>query len=179
MGSSTAPPSGGSAMRSSTTTGAGQPSLALSACPVTPPGGPSPPTGLPPTPYIGNGRLWAGLWPRGLVIVPPDDISRRGVLRMKFMWYRGSTVHGVLHISGSQLDANGVVRGRTAGYGLTGFNASSVEFSGQGCYRVTGRAGGAALSFVTLVRTCSVLAEVSPQLRRAFSKNLAKNWCPG
>ena len=129
-------------------------------------------------PYIGNGRLWAGLWPRGLVIVPPDNISRRGVLRMKFMWYRGSSVHGVLHISGSQLDADGGVRGRTAGYGLTGFNASSIYFSGQGCYRVTGRAGEAALSFVTLVRTCSVLPELSPRQRRVVSKYVSKNWCP-
>jgi hypothetical protein len=120
-----------------------------------------------------------GLWPHGLVVVPPDDISQRGVLRMKFMWYRESSVHGVLHINGSQLDADGVVRGRTAGYGLTGFNASSIFFSGQGCYRVTGRTGGASLSFVTLVRTCSVLHELSPRQRKAISKNLAKNWCPG
>jgi hypothetical protein len=165
-------------MRSSTTTGSAPPRLALSACPVTPPAGPSPPTGLPPTPYIGNGRLWAGLWPRGLVIVPPDNISRSGVLRITLMWYRGSGTHGVLHISGSQLGADGVVRGRTAGYGLTGFNASSISFSGPGCYRVTGRAGGATLSFVTLVRTCSVLPELSPRQRRVVSRNLSKNWCP-
>lgn len=123
FGSSTAPPSTGSGVQSSTTTGSAQPSLALGACPVTAPEGPLPPAGLPPMPYIGNGRLWVGLWPRGLVIVPRDDIGRGGVLRMKFMWWRGSSVYGVLHITGSQLDANGVVRGRTAGYGLTGFNA--------------------------------------------------------
>jgi hypothetical protein len=111
-----------------------------------------------------------------LVIVPPDDIGPRGVLRMKFMWWRGSTVHGLLHISGSQLDANGSARGRTAGYGLTGFNASSVYFSGQGCYRVTGRAAGQALSFVTLVRTCSVLPELSRRQRDALS--ISKSWCP-
>ena len=178
MGSSKTPSSSGS-VGSSSTTGSAQPSLALNACPVTPPGGPRPPTGLPPAPYAGNGQLWVGLWPHGLVVVPPDDISQRGVLRMKFMWYRGSSVHGVLHINGLQLDADGVVRGRTAGYGLTGFNASSIFFSGQGCYRVTGRAGGASLSFVTLVRTCSVLHELSPRQRKAISKNLAKNWCPG
>jgi hypothetical protein len=113
-----------------------------------------------------------------LVIVPPDNISRSGVLRMKFMWWRGSSVHGVLHIGGSRLDAGGLVRGRTAGYGLTGFNASSIYFPGQGCYRVTGTAGGAALSFVTLVRTCSVLPELSPRQRTALTKNLSKNWCP-
>jgi hypothetical protein len=108
------------------------------------------------------------------VVVPPGNISRGGALRAKFMWYRGSTVHGVLYISGSQLDAGGVVHGRTAGYGLTGFNASSISFPGEGCYRVTGRAGGAALSFVTLVRTCSVLPELSPRRRQA----LTRSWCP-
>jgi len=94
------------------------------------------------------------------------------------MWWRGSSVHGVLRINGSQLAADGTVRGRTAGYGLTGFNAYSIYFSGQGCYRVTGKAGGAALSFVTLVRTCSVLSEFSPPRRRVISKYLSKNWCP-
>lgn len=94
------------------------------------------------------------------------------------MWWRGSSVHGVLHITGSQLEAAGVVRGRTAGYGLTGFNASSIYFPEQGCYRVTGKAGGASLSFVTLVRTCSVLPELSARRRRAVSKYLSHNWCP-
>ena len=178
FGSSTAPPSTRSEVQSSTTNGSVQPSLALGACPVTQPGGPRPPIGLPPRPYIGNGRLWVGLWPRGLVVVPRDNISRGGVLRMKFMWWRGSSVHGVLHIGGRQLDADGVVRGRTAGYGLTGFNASSIYFSGPGCYRVTGRAGGATLSFVTMVRTCSVLHELSPPQRRAVSNYISKNWCP-
>ena len=176
FGNSTAPPSTGSGTDGSTTTGSVQPSVALSECPVTPPGGPRPPTGLPPRPYVGDGRLWVGLWPRGLVIVPPDNISPDGVLRMKFMWWRGSSVHGVLHISGSQLHGSGFVRGRTAGYGLTGFNPSSIYFPHQGCYRVTGRAGGARLSFVTLVRTCSVLPELTRRQRKALA--ISKNWCP-
>ena len=176
VGCSTAPLSSRSATGSSANPQTRPPSLALSDCPVTTPRGRRPPTGLPPRPYIGNGRLWVGLWPHGLVIVPPDDIGRRGVLRMKFMWWRGSSVHGMLGISGSQLDAGGVARGRTAGYGLTGFNASSIYFSRQGCYRVTGRAAGAALSFVTLVRTCSVLPELTRRQRNALS--ISKNWCP-
>ena len=177
VGGSTAPPSTPSGMPGSTSNSSAQPSLALGSCSVTPPGGPRPPiaSGLPGAPYLGNGRLWVGLWPHGLVIVPPDNISRGGVLRMKFPWYRGSSVHGVLHISGSQLDGSGVVRGRTAGYGLTGFSASSIFFSSQGCYRVVGSAGGVTLSFVTLVRTCSVLPELSPRRRKALTKD---GWCP-
>ena len=66
------------------------------------------------------------------------------------------------------------MRGRTDGYGLTGFNASSISFSSQGCYRIVGSAGGATLSFVTMVRTCSVLPELSPRQRKALSTY----WCP-
>jgi hypothetical protein len=167
-------PSGGSATQSVSTSDAEHPSLALEDCPVTPPGGPRPPRGLPPAPYTGDGQLWVGLWRRGLVVVPPDDIGRRGVLGMKFMWNRGPDVRGMLHITGSQLDGDGAVRGRTAGYGLTGFNPSAIYFTQQGCYRVTGRAGGANLSFVTLVRTCSVLPELPTRRRQA----LTKSWCP-
>jgi hypothetical protein len=42
--------------------------------------------------------------------------------------WSGSKVHGVLHISGSGLDNGSTVWGRTAGYGLTGFNASLIFF---------------------------------------------------
>jgi len=152
------------------------PAQALRECPVTAPGRPRPPAGLPPVPYLGNGRMWVGLWPAGLVIVPPDDTGRDGFLRMKFMWWRGSSVRGVLDISGYELGFAAAVHARTPVYGVTGFNASSIFFPGEGCYRVTGSAGGAGLSFVTLVRTCSVLDELAPSLRKAYSKS----WCrPG
>jgi hypothetical protein len=91
---------------------------------------------------------------------------------MKFMWWRGSGAHGVLRITGQEIASHAPVRGRTFGYGYSGFNASSIFFPGQGCYRVTGSAGGAALTFVTLVRTCSVL----PQLPHAQRKRFA-TWC--
>src|SRR5215470_17574149 len=73
---------------------------ALHECSATSPGGPTPPGGvLPPAPYIGNGRLWVGLWPDGLVVVPPGDVRPDGSLRMKFMWVRGPGIHGILRIS--------------------------------------------------------------------------------
>jgi hypothetical protein len=90
------------------------------------------------------------------------------------MWLRGPSVHGVLHISGSELVSGTSVRARSAGYGSTGFNASSIYFPGDGCYRVTGRAGGAELTFVTLVRTCEVLPELGPTLRAHYA-----TWCTG
>ena len=175
IGNSATPSSGGTAAVGATTTASARASLALSSCPVTPPGGTRPPGVLPAAPYVGNGSLWVGVWPHGLVIVPPADIGPRGVLRMKFMWFRGSGIQGVLHITGSRLGAGGLVRGRSTGYGLTGFNPSSIFFPGQGCYRITGKTGDVALSFVTMVRTCSVLPELSPRRRRALSRS----WCRG
>lgn len=148
---------------------------ALRDCPITPPNGSPRPGAIPPAPYLGNGRLWVGLWPEGVVVVPPDDVRPDGFLRMKFMWVRGPDVHGILQISGDEVGTGASIRARSSGYGYTGFNASSIFFPGEGCYAITGRAGGAELTFVTLVRTCRVF----PELPRFLRKNLSPNWCPG
>jgi len=140
---------------------------------VTPPHGPPRPDVIPPAPYLGNGRLWVGLWPEGLVVIPPDDVQRDGFLRMKFMWVRGPAVHGLLHISGDEMGTGATIRARTLGYGLTGFNASSIFFPAEGCYRITGMADGADITFVTLVRTCDVL----PDLPRSLRTKYATDWC--
>ena len=145
---------------------------ALRTCGVSAPGGPAPPGDLPPPPYVGNGHLWVGVWPHGLVIVPPGNIGRDGSMRAKFMWFRGRGAHGLLDIGGSEANSGAAVRGRTHGYGLRGFNASSIFFPGPGCYHVTGMAGAAQLTFTTLVRSCSVRR----QLPRAWRKDLAI-WC--
>jgi hypothetical protein len=147
---------------------------ALGACPVTPPNGFPFPGVIPPPPYLGNGRLWVGVWPEGLVVVPPDDVRPDGSLRMKFMWVRGPGVDGILRISGDEVGTGASIRARSNGYGETGFNASSIFFPGEGCYQITGRAGGAELTFVTLVRTCRVLPELPRPLRRKYSPT----WCP-
>jgi hypothetical protein len=117
--------------------------------------------------------MWVGLWPQGLVIVPHDNIARGGSLRAKFMWWRGSGAHGLLRISGYEVDSYRHVWARTAGYGTSGFNASSIYFPGEGCYRVTGTVGGARLSFETLVRTCSVFGGLPASLRKLYT-----SWCP-
>jgi hypothetical protein len=104
--------------------------------------------------------------------VPPDDVEPDGYLRMKFMWLRGPGVRGLLLISGHEIGSGASVRARSAGYGLTGFNASSIFFPGGGCYRVTGKAGGTEIVFVTLVRTCRVFAQLPLRLRRMYS-----HWC--
>jgi hypothetical protein len=101
----------------------------------------------------GNGSLWAGgLWPHGVVIITRDDVGPGGRLVMKFGWYRLTS--GYLTITGRRLDAPAPpASGLTfpGSYGLTGFNASGVVFPTEGCWRVTGRVGRVALTFVTFV----------------------------
>lgn len=98
-----------------------------------------------------NGPLWVGgLWPHGVVIITPDDVGPDGRLGMKFGWYRLTS--GFLMISGRRLDTPAPpLSATTSGYGLTGFNASGVYFPAEGCWQVTGRVGGTALTFVTFV----------------------------
>jgi hypothetical protein len=146
---------------------------ALRACSVTPPNGFPRPGAIPPAPYLGNGRLWVGLWPQGLVVVPRDDVRSDGSLRMKFMWVRGPGVHAILRISGDEVSTGASIWARSFGYGYTGFNASSIFFPGEGCYRITGKAGRAEITFVTLVRTCGVF----PELPRSLQKTYSPNWC--
>jgi len=99
----------------------------------------------------GNGSLWVGgLWPNGIVIITPDNVNQDGSLGMKFGWYRLTS--GFLTITGRRLDAPArPASGVASGYGLIGFDASGVNFPTEGCWRVTGRAGRVALSFVTFV----------------------------
>ena len=101
----------------------------------------------------GNGSLWVGaLWPHGVVIITPDNVNPDGRMEMKFGWYRLTS--GYLTITGRRLDGPAPpASGHTfpGSYGLTGFNASGVIFPTEGCWQVTGRAGRAALTFVTFV----------------------------
>ena len=102
---------------------------------------------------FGNGSLWVGgLWPDGVVIMTRDDVGPDGRLSMKFGWYR--LTNGYLAITGRRLDAPAPpASGLTfpGDYGLTGFNASGVNFPTEGCWQVTGRVGRVALTFVAFV----------------------------
>jgi hypothetical protein len=99
----------------------------------------------------GNGSLWLGsLWPRGVVIITPDNAGPGGQLGMKFGWYRLTS--GFLTITGRRLDAPAPpLSAQSSGYGLIGFNASGVIFPTEGCWQVTGRVGRVVLTFVTFV----------------------------
>jgi hypothetical protein len=141
------------------------------ACPVTRSNGAQPPEGeAPGDKYLGNGRLWTVLWPKGMVVVPPDGVEPDGGLGMKFPWWRAPDVHGALHITGHELILRFPVRADIPdGYGDTGFQASGIVFPVEGCYQVTGEAGGAQLTFVTMVRPCSAIAEMPPAERALYS----------
>ena len=123
-----------------------------SGCPVTPPNHRIPPSqgdnpGAEQSPYYGNGRLWTALYPEGVRERPERD----GSIEQKFPWWRG--VRGRLTITGRRLDGRApTLRARIPdGYGPTGFQATAIMFPAEGCWSVTGKAGKASLSFVTLV----------------------------
>lgn len=142
------------------------PSTAAGSCPVTIGNGNTPPGEAQSTLNFGNGRLWTVLWPGGLIFVPPIDVGPDGSLGMKFPWWRGPDVHGALHIRGHELTLGLPVRADIPdGYGDTGFQATGINFPVAGCYEIVGEAGGAELTFVTLVRPCSALSELPSSLR--------------
>jgi hypothetical protein len=130
------------------------PSTRGSGCPVTPPDHSIPPgqsrnPGADRAPYYGNGRLWTVLPPNGTVREPP---KRDGSIQEKFPWWRGVGGRGRLTIAGRRLDAPAppLRASIPGGYGLTDFQASGIIFPTAGCWSVTGAAGTATLSFVTL-----------------------------
>ena len=134
------------------------PPSAAGRCPVTLPRPWVPPTGVPQRALFGsdyasgNGRLWVGgLWPSGVIHAGPRLINTDGSVGMKFGWWRN--VRGHLTITGRRLDAAAPpLRAHVPnGYGMTGFQSSGVYFPSAGCWQVTGKAGMATLTFVTMV----------------------------
>jgi hypothetical protein len=93
-------------------------------------------------------------------VLPPNGIvrdapKRDGSIHEKFPWWRGAAVRGRLRITGRRLDAPApALRANVpSGYGPTDFQASGIIFPTAGCWSVTGTAGKAKLSFVTLTVT--------------------------
>jgi hypothetical protein len=121
------------------------------ACAATEPNGEGPPGEPASDRHHGNGRLWTILYYPTLVVT---SRNRRpdGSIEEKFPWWRG--VSGQLTIGGSGVGGSeGRVRGDIPpGYGDIGFQATSIIFPREGCWRVTGRAGSASLTFVVDVR---------------------------
>ena len=126
-------------------------------CPVTLPNEGVPPdaTDWPKDDSHGNGKLWTLFWPYGVVLAQPDWVEKDGSIGVKWPWWRG--LEGELKIEGRRLDkpARPLRAEISPDYGLSGFQPSGIYFSGEGCWQVTGTAGGASLTFVTLVAKAS------------------------
>jgi hypothetical protein len=135
-----------------------EPSLSpvdLASCPVTPPNLAGPPDGEPlESVHLGNGKLGTDLWPDGTVVPIPEWVQPDGSIALKWPWWRGVGVNGLVDIEGRRLDANAagfVARSASEGYGDTGFTPSVLPFPSAGCWEVTGRVDDASLTFVTRV----------------------------
>lgn len=125
-------------------------------CPVTIANRSTPPGERPNHLQHGNGTLWTELWLEGKVLFRPGgpgQVLPDGSLSMKFPWWRGEGVRGVLTIQGRRLDATApsLSADIPEGYGDSGFQASGIIFPSEGCWEVTGKASNAELTFVTLV----------------------------
>jgi hypothetical protein len=120
---------------------------AVDPCPITHANGSQPPGSTFGAEFHGNGSLWVGLPSSNVVVAEPGG---DGSISDKFGWWRA--VSGRLAIEGRRLDgpAPPLRASVPDGYGETGFQSSALIFPAPGCWEVTGRVGGAELTFVTL-----------------------------
>lgn len=115
-------------------------------CPVTPFV-----TGRPPdantaaftTTWFGNDALWAGL-------APPYG-GKWYASSLKVLWWR--SVPGKLTIEGKRLDGSAppLAASIPDGYGLSGYQATGIDFPTTGCWEVTGKVASRELRFVVSV----------------------------
>jgi hypothetical protein len=120
-------------------------------CDPSRPNGATPPGEEPSPQDYGNGRLYTilPLSSDGFVY---GDIQPDGSIGVKFPWWRGRDVGGMLTISGFEVTTGVAMKAEIpTGYGQR-FQATGLYFPAAGCFEVTGRSGGASLTFVVKVR---------------------------
>jgi hypothetical protein len=126
----------------------------VAGCRVTLPGGDVPAVDF----NYGNGALGAAIWPEGTLVAGelPDgsawaEIEPDGSITAKIGWFRADG--GRLTVQGERLDAAAPpLRADVPdGYGASGFQPTLLTFPTVGCWKVTGSAGGASLTFVVRV----------------------------
>lgn len=126
-------------------------------CKVTLPNGHGPPGEVSSATYHGREKLFTVLGEDGVIVAQPQDILPDGTIAIKFPWWAAGP-EGSLTIRGRRLDERGpplraeITRStpETAFRG-TGFWATSVIFSSEGCWEVTGSVDHSTLRFVTFV----------------------------
>jgi hypothetical protein len=99
----------------------------------------------------GDEHLWVGgLGEDGVMRMDARSVEADGSMGTKLGWWRFTP--GRLTIDGRRLDGAAPGLGWSLSpYGSTAFQASAVLFPTEGCWEVTGHAGGHSLTFVTLV----------------------------
>jgi hypothetical protein len=143
---------GGSASDSTMGTTGVNSTIASADCPVTQPNGERPPNEPPTDNYFGNGKLWTLLRKDSF----PDEIRHGGSMVQKIPWFQ-PLVGVPLRITGKRLDGDAPpLRAQVAGAASEDGHQwlpSLLIFPTNGCWQVTGRSGGASLTFVTRVQT--------------------------
>jgi hypothetical protein len=135
---------------------------AASPCAVTLPNGTTAPSQVK-SPYgYRHGTLWVELWPYGVTLVGKSDITSDGWLAVKVPWYRFGK--GTLKIAATRLDkpARPARADVPSGYGNSGFQASSIYFPSEGCWKITGTVGHTKLTYVTIVLTTKTVHQEAP-----------------
>ena len=122
-------------------------------CAPTQPNGDTPPGEGPGPGWYGNGRLYTGLWPDGVILADPRFVAANGSVGMKFGWWRapGIGAAGDLRITGRELSTGSPITASIpAGYGQR-FQSTGITFPTEGCYEITAQSGDAHLTFVAKV----------------------------
>lgn len=123
-------------------------------CPATFPNGRTPPGEPSRQEDHGNGTLWTQLPPDGKIVARRNFVLADGSMRIKFPSWGSRRTNGHLGISGISLDRPGQVVRVHISPGLAHaphFWASGITFPTEGCWRITGNAGSARLTFVVFV----------------------------
>jgi hypothetical protein len=92
--------------------------------------------------------------PNGTIVATREFVLADGSMRIKFPWWGSRRVNAHLRISGFSLSRRGQLLRASISPGLTRaphFWASGIIFPTEGCWRVTGTAGDASLTFVVFV----------------------------
>lgn len=133
-------------------------------CPVTLPNGQAPPGESRNPSDFGDGRLWTLISADGNLVVsmarplPPGtvfgELHRDGSIATKFPWWGARSAGRDLRITGRRLDGRAKPLRASVARGFTRsprFWATTITFTTQGCWQVTGSDGTEQLTFVVQV----------------------------
>lgn len=120
-----------------------QPTVFPAGCSTTVPNNSTPPGETATAGYHGNGKIWTALWADGQILARGSQILPDGSIKMKFPWWRGKGVVGILRIESRRLDgASPPASLETQDDSQTeGFQPSYIIFPAEGCWEITATVG--------------------------------------